>query len=84
MSSPHAKLYGVKKKCGVDDDTFKAILLGQTGRESAKGISWPAVEKCVAVMEKDYLPEGEKAQKKDPNWREPAKSPPTNRTATCG
>lgn len=76
MSSPHAKLYGVKKKCGVDDDTFKAILLGQTGFESAKGISWASVEKCVAVMEKDYLPEGEKPQKvKDPNWREPAKSP---------
>jgi hypothetical protein len=74
MSSPHAKLYGVKKKCNVDDRAFKAILLGETGKESAKGISWAAVERCVSVMEKDYGPKDAPDPKKDPDWREPAKT----------
>ena len=74
MSSPHAKLYGVKKKCNVDDRAFKAILLGQTGKESAKGISWPAAERCVLVMQRDYGPKDDVPQEKDPDWREPAKT----------
>lgn len=74
MSRAHAKLYAVKRQCNVDDDAFKAILLGQIGRESAKGISWSGVEACVKVMERDYLPRDKKPQNQDPDWRPRAKS----------
>ena len=75
MSRPHAKLYGVKKKLNVGDDAFKAILLGETGSESAKGISWKAVEACVTKMELHYGSKEEAEPKKDSDWRELAKSP---------
>jgi len=74
MTTPHRKLYAVKRKCNVDDDTFKAILLGQIGSESAKNITWAGVNACVKVMQSEYGSDDETQKEKDPDWREPAKS----------
>ena len=74
MSSPQRKLYGVARKYGITDDVIKAVLLGQTGRESARGLTWSGANACVAVFENDYAPKGTvEAKKKD--WRPTAQSP---------
>ncbi len=54
MSAALRMLHAERRKHGIDDDIFRAILLGQTGSESSKGITFNAARACVEVMRKDY------------------------------
>ena len=83
MTNPavYRRLYGAKKEYGVPDDIFKAILLGQIGSESAKGITWRGAEACIGEFKKHNpgaalrKQQGKPAKKERPsNWRKPASS----------
>lgn len=73
MSAAHRMLYAEKRKNGINEDVFRAILLGQLGTESSKGISWSSAKRCVREMQKhsgntpDEKPYGE--------WRKPSDDP---------
>jgi len=77
----YRRLYGAKKEYGVPDDIFKAILLGQVGSESAKGITWAGTDACIAEFKKHNpgaalrKEQGKPEPKPKPdNWRKPATS----------
>ena len=45
-------LHAERRKNNISDDIFRAILMGQTGKESSKGISWENAKRCVREMQK--------------------------------
>ena len=55
MSAALRKLHAERRRLNIPEDTFRAILLGQTGRESSKGIGMSAANACVQEMRK-YRP----------------------------
>ena len=74
MSGALRMLHAERRKRNIPDDVFRAILMGQTGRESSKGIGFSAAKACVAVMRKDYPVESDKTEK-SANWRKPSDDP---------
>lgn len=72
MSAALRMLHAERKKNNISDDIFRAILMGQTGKESSKGISWNAARACVAEMQK-HAPKG--AQQKTGEWRKASSDP---------
>lgn len=73
MSAALRMLHAERRKAGVSDDVFRAILVGQTGKESSKGIGWNAAKACVAELQK-HNPQSA-TTKKDPNWRKASDDP---------
>lgn len=72
MSAALRMLHAERRKRGLTDEVFRAILMGETGRESSKGISFDAAKRCVAVMKKDYpLDEDQKPA----DWRKASADP---------
>ena len=69
MSAALRKLHAVRRACSVPDELYRDILKNQTGRDSAKGIGFRDVNKCVAEFEKLRPAEPTKL-----NWRPTAKS----------
>jgi len=66
------KLHAERRRLQIPDDIFRAILLGQTGKESSKGIGMSAANACVAEMRK-HRPGDKGPDRKE--WRETSKDP---------
>lgn len=73
MSGALRMLHAERRKNNISDDIFRAILMGQTGKESSKGISWENAKRCVREMQKHGPKNGE--LKKDPNFRKASSDP---------
>ncbi len=71
MSAALRMLHAERKKNNISDDIFRAILMGQIGRESSKGITWEAAKRCVAKMQEH----GPKDAHKDSEWRKASSDP---------
>lgn len=72
MSAALRKLHAERRRLNIPEDTFRAILLGQTGRESSKGIGMSAANACVEEMRK-YSPASGKPPQR--SFRPRAKDP---------
>lgn len=74
MSGALRMLHAERRKRNLPDETFRAILLGETGKESSKGISFAAAGRCVDVMRKDYPMAGDDTGKPS-GWRKSSSDP---------
>lgn len=56
MSAALRRLHAERRRYGIPEDTFRAILLGQIGRESSKDITMGGANACIAEFRK-YRPD---------------------------
>ncbi|GLQ20484.1 regulatory protein GemA [Algimonas porphyrae] len=75
MSAALRRLHAERRRYSIDEETFRAILLGQIGRESSKGITMAGANACIREFAK-YKPELAPPSDENPDgWRRRSDDP---------
>lgn len=68
------RLHGARRQYEVPEPIFRAILVGQIGQHSAKGISQGGVDRCIEEFKKHNPAAIPKKEGKPRDWRPASKS----------
>ena len=73
MSAALRKLHACRREYKVPEDIFRAILMGQIGRATSKGITMGSVNACVEKFKEHNPAAAASAANKKKDWRPTAK-----------